>query len=155
MSIKSERLKKLENELQDLSQWLKLDLVPKKDIEKHKAEILNVQNRIEEEKQRLRILKENGEVEEYITPRRNMGKNAYAETPTIGDVDMSEDTGSMNDVSVEIEHETATMTHTIVDDDDHEGREGKEDRTQTDDDDPFSDRNRWRRGIRDPESDEW
>lgn len=154
MSIKSERLKKLETELNDLSQWLKLNLVPKKDIEKHKAEIQNVQNRIEEEKQRLRILKENGELEEYITPRRNTGKNAYAETPTIGDMDMSEDTGSMNDVSAEVEHETATMTHTIADDDDHEGRE---ERTQADDDedDPFSDKNRWRRGIRDPEADEW
>ena len=33
--MKSERLKKLEIELQDLQQWLKLGLVPKKDLEKH------------------------------------------------------------------------------------------------------------------------
>ena len=36
MNIKSERLKKLEVELEDLEQWLKLGLVPKKDIEKHR-----------------------------------------------------------------------------------------------------------------------
>ena len=36
--IKSERLKKLEVELTDLEQWLKLGLVPKKDVEKHKQE---------------------------------------------------------------------------------------------------------------------
>lgn len=37
--VKSERLKKLESELQDLEQWLKLGLVPKKDVTKHKEEI--------------------------------------------------------------------------------------------------------------------
>ena len=37
MNVKSERLKKLENELQDLQQWLKLGLVPKKDLEKHRT----------------------------------------------------------------------------------------------------------------------
>ena len=36
MNMKSERLKKLETELEDLEQWMNLGLVPKKDIEKHK-----------------------------------------------------------------------------------------------------------------------
>ena len=44
--IKSERLKKLETELNDLEQWLKLGLVPKKDVDKHKEEILVVRNKI-------------------------------------------------------------------------------------------------------------
>ena len=39
MNMKSERLKKFETELNDLEQWLKLGLVPKKDIEKHREEI--------------------------------------------------------------------------------------------------------------------
>ena len=39
MNNKSERLKKLETELEDLEQWMRLSLVPKKDIEKHKEEI--------------------------------------------------------------------------------------------------------------------
>ena len=49
MNIKSERLKKLEGELQDLEQWLKLGLVPKKDMEKHKEEIRLLQQKIDEE----------------------------------------------------------------------------------------------------------
>ncbi len=53
--VKSERLKKLENELQDLEQWLKLGLVPKKDIEKHKEEIRAIQAKVEEEKERLQF----------------------------------------------------------------------------------------------------
>ena len=51
--MKSERLKKLENELKDLEKWLDLGLVPNKDIEKHKMEIEAIRSRIEEEKQRL------------------------------------------------------------------------------------------------------
>ena len=38
--MKSERLKKFENELNDLEQWLNLGLVPKKDLDKHKTEII-------------------------------------------------------------------------------------------------------------------
>ena len=34
--MKSERLKKLEKEIKELKKWLNLDLVPKKDIDKHK-----------------------------------------------------------------------------------------------------------------------
>ena len=49
MNIKSERLKKFETELTDLEQWLKLGLVPKKDIEKHKEEI-NKKNKEYKEK---------------------------------------------------------------------------------------------------------
>ncbi len=57
MSLKSERLKKLENELQDLQQWLTLGLVPKKDMEKHKEEMLVLEKKIKEERERLRFLK--------------------------------------------------------------------------------------------------
>ena len=54
MNIKSERLKKLETELQDLEQWLKLGLVPKKDMEKHREEMRALQEKIGEEKERIR-----------------------------------------------------------------------------------------------------
>lgn len=60
MNIKSERLKKLESEFQDLEQWLKLGLVPKKDLDKHKDEMRALQERVGEEKERLRFLKESG-----------------------------------------------------------------------------------------------
>ena len=61
--MKSERLKKLEIELQDLQQWLKLGLVPKKDLEKHRSEIEVLNSRIDEEKERLKHIKESGEGE--------------------------------------------------------------------------------------------
>ena len=73
--IKSEKLKKLETELTDLEQWLKLGLVPKKDIDKHKDEILAVKHKIEEEKDRLQFLKESGEAEEYVDDIRGQVYN--------------------------------------------------------------------------------
>jgi hypothetical protein len=86
--IKSELLKKLEVELNDLEQWLKLGLVPKKDVEKHKLEIEGVQAKIEEEKERLQFLKESGDVEEYVTPKRIPQRAGYTEMPTIPDIDI-------------------------------------------------------------------
>ena len=76
MNIKSERLKKLETELEDLEQWMSLGLVPKKDIEKHKEEIRSLKQKIDEEKERLRFMKENGELEEYVTPKRSPARQA-------------------------------------------------------------------------------
>ena len=72
--MKSERLKKLEAELADLEQWMKLGLVPKKELERHREEIENLKARIEEEKERLQFLKESGDMEEYTAPRRNPPK---------------------------------------------------------------------------------
>src|SRR5271156_1880600 len=91
--IKSERLKKLEIELNDLEQWLKLGLVPKKDVDKHKEEIQAVRNKIEEEKERLQFLKESGEAEEYITPKRPAARAGYNDMPTIPDIDIGETMG--------------------------------------------------------------
>src|ERR1700733_6512966 len=95
--IKSERLKKLEGELNDLQQWLKLGLVPKKDVEKHKEEISAIQSKIEEEKERLHFLKESGEAEEYVTPKRASMRSGYTEMPTIPDIDIGETAASMTD----------------------------------------------------------
>ena len=49
MHLKSERLKKLEAELADLKQWMKLGLVPKKELEGHKEEIRLTEAKLEEE----------------------------------------------------------------------------------------------------------
>ena len=68
--MKSERLKKLESELQDLEQWLNLGLVPNKDIDKHKHEIEIMKNRVDDEKKRLLAIKENGDLEEFSVPKR-------------------------------------------------------------------------------------
>lgn len=152
--MKSERLKKLELELQDLEQWLNLGLVPKKDIEKHKIEIDALKKKVDEEKHRLRALKESGEGEEFSVPKRNpQARQAYQEAHTMPGVDMDGDSG-MTDVSLETESETTFDTETTTISDEESSEE-----TSTiieDDEDPFSDKNRWRRGIlEDPDADSW
>ena len=155
--IKSERLKKLEVELNDLEQWLKLGLVPKKDIEKHKEEILAVQAKIEEEKERLQFLKESGEAEEYITPKRPSARTGYTEMPTIPDIDMGETAGGLSDTGFDMETDAVDVETSVIDErEDHEEEGAAEEEEEEEDDSYFSDKNRWRRGgIIDPDADEW
>lgn len=151
-TMKSDRLKKLEAELGDLQQWMKLGLVPKKELVRHQEEMRSLEARIEEEKERLRFLKESGDMEEYAAPRRNPSKQAYPDTPTISEMGMSESTES----GFEIDQES---TQSETQDEEATGSEDssfEDDDYYKDDDDPFSDRNRWKRGgIIDPESNDW
>lgn len=155
--IKSERLKKLEVELNDLEQWLKLSLVPKKDIDKHKEEILAVRAKIEEEKERLQFLKESGEVEEYVTPKKVPPRAGYNEMPTIPDIDIGETMGA-SDTSIDMETDAIEVDNTV---EEREGEEGEEtevvaEEEEEEDESYFSDRNRWRRGgIIDPDANDW
>ena len=152
--IKSEKLKKLETELTDLEQWLKLGLVPKKDIDKHKDEILAVKHKIEEEKDRLQFLKESGEAEEYVAPKRPTNRAGYNEMPTIPDIDIG-DTMNGNDTGFDMETDAIEVENTA-----EEGAEEEEEATEREEDEDdesyFSDRNRWRRGgIVDPDANDW
>lgn len=160
MQMKSERLKKLEVELEDLEQWMRLGLVPKKDLEKHKEEIRQLKVKIDEEKERLRFLKENGELEEYVTPKRSNARQAYTDPHMLPDMDGGD---QLTDAGLDMETESFDM-ETISDDETDSGTSGgsggtDEDATlidEEDDEDPFSDRNRWKRGIlEDPDSDNW
>ena len=163
--IKSERLRKLEAELNDLQQWLHLGLVPKKDIERHKEEMAILQAKIDEEKERLQFLKEGGEAEEFIAPKRTPAKAGYNEMPTIPDVDMPEgsseggfdtDSYSNDDTSYEDETEEEAYASGELDEGGEERRAPRKDVTETEDESYFSDRNRWKRGgIIDPDADEW
>lgn len=157
--IKSERLKKLETELTDLEQWLRLGLVPKKDIEKHKEEILAVQSKIEEEKERLQFLKESGEAEEYITPKRSSGRTGYTEMPTIPDIDIGETAMGLTDAGFDSETDAIDADSSIIEEREEVEEEGEaEDEKEKDEDDDsfFSDKNRWKRGgIIDPDADDW
>ena len=153
--IKSERLKKLELELNDLEQWLKLGLVPKKDIEKHKEEIRAVQAKIEEEKERLQFLKESGEAEEYIAPKRPSTRAGYTEMPTIPDIDIGE-TGGVADTSFDMETDAVDVESSVIEEREEASEEESEEEEDEDDESYFSDRNRWRRGgIIDPDADDW
>ena len=152
--MKSERLKKLELELQDLQQWLKLGLVPKKDLEKHRLEIESLNGKIDEEKERLRHLKESGDSEEYTIPKRSpQSKQPYQEAHSIPDIEMEED--EVEEGGLDFETETHDVDASSLFDLE-EGEEEKSEGDEEDDEDPFSDRNRWRRGIlEDPDANEW
>ena len=148
MNIKTEKLKKLEAEMRDLQQWLKLGLVPKKDLTKHEEEIKNLQDKIKEENERIKFLKESGDLEELYTSRKSPSRNSFQEAPTISDINMSDTSAGVSDTSSSVD---ATSSSEVSESDDDNETE-KEDEDWKD---PFSDKARWRRGIMDPESEEW
>jgi hypothetical protein len=151
--IKSERLKKLETELNDLEQWLKLGLVPKKDIDKHKEEIGAVKGKIEEEKERLQFLKESGEAEDYIAPKRPTARSSYNEMPTIPDIDIGDTMGG-SESGFEMETDAVGTDQTV--EERHEDEEQGTEVEEEDEESYFSDKNRWRRGgIVDPDANDW
>lgn len=163
--IKSERLRKLEAELGDLEQWLKLGLVPKKDMDKHKDEIKALKTKIQEEKERLQFLKEGGDVEEFIVPKRQAAKAGYNEMPTIPDIDIAETGSGLTDAGFEMETYLSEESAYDEEGEGHEegshhdleeGQEKEENEDSEEDESYFSDKNRWRRGgILDPDADEW
>ncbi len=162
MNIKSERLKKLEAELQDLDQWLKLGLVPKKDMEKHKTEMAALKEKISEEKERLRFIKESGAMEEYTPPKRPPhARQAFPDTASMPDIEVAEE--NLTDAGFDMETE-AFEAETVSGEEPEaatgaaaEGVEEEEAEEEVEDEeDPFSDRNRWKRGVlEDPDSDQW
>ncbi|MBS0624071.1 MAG: hypothetical protein JSS62_05550 [Verrucomicrobia bacterium] len=154
--MKSERLKKLEAELNDLQQWMKLGLVPKKELERHREEIHNLEARIAEERERLQFLKESGELEEYTAPRRGPSKTVYPDTPTMSDIEAGHETTEATSFAADTDALEGDLTE--IDRGEEGGGAGEEEQTELDEDDedPFSDRNRWRRGgIQDPDATEW
>lgn len=164
-NIKSERLKKLETELSDLEQWLKLGLVPKKDIDKHKEEIVAIRAKIEEEKDRLHFLRESGEAEEYVMPKRPASRAAFADIPSMPDIDLADSAVGVGDTQFDIESEGSEMEGSTMDDrddteaestEDYGDETGEEEEELEEDESYFSDKNRWKRGgIIDPDADEW
>ena len=159
VAMKSERLKKLETELEDLEQWMSLGLVPKKDVEKHKEEINTLKTRIEEERERLRFLKESGELEEYVTPKRSPARQAYSEPHTLPDAEIGGE--NLTDAGLDMETEAYDMETTVTEEETETGGGGTEEEStvveeEEEEEDPFSDRNRWKRGIlEDPDRDNW
>ena len=157
--MKSERLKKLETELSDLKNWLDLGLVPKKDEQKHKIEIEAIEKKIVEEHERLSYLKENGDQEEYTAPKRSKEARSPIDQPTISDTSEATTgtTGDSTETGVEMETSTGVSSETTGWDDSDETVEEKTTTGEDEEEDnPFSDKNRWSRGIlADPEDDSW
>lgn len=156
MNIKSERLKKLESELQDLEQWLRLGLVPKKDMEKHKEEMRLLLERVDEEKDRLRSLKESGELEEFSIPKRPLHARPAIEAHSLPDIESAEE--GMTDAGLDMETDSFDIETTASGEEGEEAveEEGTLVEEEEEEEDPFSDRNRWRRGIlEDPDANDW
>jgi len=153
--MKSERLKKLESELKDLEKWLDLGLVPKKDLEKHKLEIESIKAKMDEERQRLIFLKESGEVEDYNMPKKSNQKQLY-EHQSMPDIETDAD---VSEVEFEVESTTMEADHTSLFDIEMAGEEKASSSSQEyeTDEDPYSERNRWKRSteIADPDRDDW
>ena len=117
----------------------------------------------------MQFLKEGGEAEEFIAPKRAPQKGAYNEMPTIPDIDANESSSGLTEggfettgyttmeTSIEATAEEQYLTQ------DHEERnlaaagivDDVEEEEETEES-YFSDKNRWKRGgIIDPDADEW
>lgn len=161
-TYKSERLKKLESDLQDLEEWLKLGLVPKKEIDKHKQEINDIKGKIEEERERIQFLKESGDIEELVPPKKQATRAAYTDMPTIPDIDMGDTAVGARETQYDVTEEHSEGESTYYEErEDEETQADKEEGTNLEEEEEeeesyFSDRARWRRGgIRDPDANEW
>ncbi len=146
MMIKSERLKKLEIDLSELEQWLSLGFVPKKEIVKHQKEIDLLKEKIVEEKERIRFLKENDITEENIAAKRF--PQMRPASPDMGNMTLDHSNESLTD----LEPENETDFHKFNSTEEEEEKEEQESRVNMDDDEeeesnPYSDKNRWKRGI--------
>lgn len=158
--IKSERLKKLEQELNDLEQWLKLGLVPKNDIDRHTEEIETIKAKVEEEKERLQFLKESGDSGDYAAPKRQQSRSPYTEMPTIPDIDIHESSAGVSETSFDMDAESTESDSSIIEERDEDDDDKKGNTTFIDEDEEsfFSERSRWRRGFKDipdPDANEW
>ncbi|MBS3904122.1 MAG: hypothetical protein KGZ39_02205 [Simkania sp.] len=155
MSIKSERLRKLETELHDLEQWLKLGLVPKKDLQKHREEIHTLHSKIDEERERLRFLKESGDMDEAAAPKRPAHNRQQFQDPhSMADVDIVEE--GLTDIGIDMESESFDFESSSGEENEEGDEEHATSAEEEEDEDPFSDRNRWKRGIlEDPDAKDW
>jgi hypothetical protein len=155
MVAKSERLRKLESELEDLKKWLELGLVPKSDLKRHKDEIKEIEKKISEELERLEMIKQSGQGEEFVAPKRQ-SKMAYSDTPTASDLDLGDDEFEDDGFSYDTESSDMDQTTTTSFDTESASATSEDTATEEWEEDPFHEKNRWkRRDIVDPDADAW
>jgi hypothetical protein len=145
MNTKSDRLKKFEGELKDLEDWLRLGLVPKKDLDNHRVEIKEAKVKIVDEEKRMKKLRESGDLEEYVS-RKNVARPApFSDSPTMPDLDIGG--GGEDYVDLNIAHEVDNFefdTSSIIEEKDTSDDTVLETKEE---DNPFSEKNRWIRGV--------
>lgn len=145
-SPKSDRLRKLEMEYNDLKQWLDLKLVPRKDLALHEAELKALEAKIFDEKKRLQTIKDSPDGDEYSIPRRNTGAKAnYNDGGLSEEMEIEGSDEGLTDAGLDMESESyeggSASSFDLYESFDDQNTETEED------EDPFSDRNRWKRGI--------
>jgi hypothetical protein len=114
-----------------------------------------LQEKVGEEKERLRFLKESGEMEEFSAPKRPAGRQPVHEPQSLPDIDIAEE--GFTDAGLDMETEPFDVETTATGE---EGEEGGDEEVaaveEEEEEDPFSDRNRWRRGVlEDPDANDW
>jgi len=95
-------------------------------------------------------------LEEYVAPKRTPGRQAFQEPHSMPDIDIMEE--GLTDAGFDMETESFETESTAATTGEFEEEEEEELATveEEDDEDPFSDRNRWRRGVlEDPDAGEW
>ena len=107
-------------------------------LSNHKEEIEAVKAKMNEEKERLRFLKESGDLEEYTPPKRAQTRAAFTEMPTIPDIDLPENTAQEGSYSNE---DTTIGASSVIEENDEEADEPTV-TTDTDEESYFSDKNR-------------
>ncbi len=147
--MKSERLQKLEMELEVNVSCMAAGLFPPREKERYLEEIRTIEAKILEEKERLRFMKENGDDQEYVIPKRNPARQGYAEPHTLPDMDDSDMTEGGD---METDH-FGGMTDSGGDDDTDSGTSSDDEEHDTDEEtDMFSPK---ARSLRLSQSDLW
>jgi len=93
----------------------------------------------------LHAIKETGEIEEYTVPKRPPSSKPSFQEQAIGpDLEIGDD--GLTDVGLDLESESFEGGSTTV----YEGAETAEEGAEKEEEeDPFSDKNRWKRGVLD------
>ncbi len=153
--MKNDKFKKLELELRDLKEWLKLSLVPKKDVNKHKEEIRTLEAKINEEKEKIELIKESaaGSDEKYTIPKKNPRSSGFEGQPI--SLDLEDDRSNLTDAGLDLQTESIDLETASFRSEDTDSGEANVSNKDEEYDDPFSDKNRWKRGITDPDADDW
>lgn len=109
MKKTTERLRKLEHEHRELKQILDLKLVPQREVEKFQKELRGLEEKIQEEYDRLESLKDQGEEEDG-----QMGKRAQLGAKPIYEATMPH-IEAEHDEEVQESSFESTETYTMID----------------------------------------
>jgi hypothetical protein len=147
-------LKKLQIDLKVHQECMDANLYHPRDKEKELKKIEAILEQIKKEEHRLLLMKESGEVEEYVIPKRNAARQQYSDPHTLADNDM-DTSGGMSDNS---DTENMDFDETDADSDTESATESDEEEKnsnadEADDEWFFSEKGRSRSYLQSPDPD--